>query len=51
MSWDYFDSMSEDNLPTKFRMPKIDWYSGIGCLAIYIKLYNTIMRAHGLDKS
>ena len=39
------------NLPTKFRMPEIERYTGIGCPCIYLSLYNTIMRAHGLDEA
>ena len=39
------------NLPTKFRMPEIERYIGIGCPCIYLSLYNTIMRAHGLDEA
>ena len=39
------------NLPTKFRMPEIERYTGIGCPCIYLSLYNTIMKAHGLDEA
>ena len=38
-----------DSLPAKFRMPEIERYMGIGCPRIHLRLYSTIMRAHGLD--
>ena len=31
-------------------MSKIDRYMGIGCPRIHLRLYSTIMRAHGLDE-
>ncbi|RVX08373.1 hypothetical protein CK203_014115 [Vitis vinifera] len=34
----------------RFRMSKIDRYMGIGCPRIHLRLYSTIMRAHGLDE-
>ncbi|RVW20700.1 hypothetical protein CK203_115914 [Vitis vinifera] len=37
------------SLPAKFRMPEIERYTGIGCPRIHLRLYNTVMRAHGLD--
>ncbi|XP_034707011.1 uncharacterized protein LOC117930461 [Vitis riparia] len=30
-------------------MPEIERYTGIGCPRIHLRLYSTIMRAHGLD--
>ncbi|KAL6313270.1 hypothetical protein AAG906_016108 [Vitis piasezkii] len=33
------------------RMPKIKRYTGIGCPRIHLRLYSTIMRAHGLDET
>ena len=39
------------NLPAKFRMPKIERYTGIGCPRIHLRLYSTVMRAHGLDEA
>ncbi|RVW12671.1 hypothetical protein CK203_116473 [Vitis vinifera] len=30
-------------------MPDIERYSGIGCPKIHLRLYNTLMRAHGMD--
>ncbi|RVW63960.1 hypothetical protein CK203_056779 [Vitis vinifera] len=38
------------SLPAKFRMPDIERYTGIGCPCIHIRLYSTVMRAHGLDE-
>ena len=29
-------------------MPKIERYTGIGCPRIHLRLYNTVIRAHGL---
>ncbi|RVW35588.1 hypothetical protein CK203_073790 [Vitis vinifera] len=37
------------SLPAKFRMPDIERYSGIGCPKIHLRLYSTVMRAHGID--
>ena len=39
------------SLPAKFRMPKIERYTRIGCPCIHLRLYNTVMRAHGLDEA
>ncbi|KAL6345147.1 hypothetical protein AAG906_013631 [Vitis piasezkii] len=36
------------SLPAKFRMPDIKRY-GIGCPKIHLRLYSTVMRAHGID--
>ena len=35
----------------KFRMPEIERYKSIGCPHIHLRLYSTIMRAHGLDEA
>ena len=51
MVWDDFDELPVANLPTKFRMPEIKQYSGIGCPHIHLRLYSTMMRAHGLDEA
>ena len=47
--WDDRDDIPEASLPAKFRMPDIERYSGIGCPKIHLRLYNTVMRAHGID--
>ena len=39
------------SLPSKFRMPEIKRYMVIGCPRIHLRLYSTIMRAHGLDEA
>ena len=39
------------SLPAKFRMPEIERYAGIGCPRIHLRLYSTVMRAHGLDEA
>ena len=39
------------SLPAKFRMLEIERYTGIGCPHIHLRLYSTIMRAHGLDET
>ena len=46
LTWDGIPTAS---LPTKFYMPDIEHYSGIGCPKIHLRLYNTIMRAHIID--
>ncbi|KAL6350772.1 hypothetical protein AAG906_031358 [Vitis piasezkii] len=40
-----------DRLKQRLRMPKIERYTGIGCPHIHLRLYSTIMRAHGLDEA
>ncbi|KAL6325799.1 hypothetical protein AAG906_026628 [Vitis piasezkii] len=35
----------------QFRMPDIERYMVVGCLYTYLRLYSTVMRAHGLDRS
>ncbi|RVW92347.1 hypothetical protein CK203_032444 [Vitis vinifera] len=35
--------------PAKFCMSDIERYSGIGCPKIHLRLYNKVMRAHGID--
>ncbi|RVW73224.1 hypothetical protein CK203_059179 [Vitis vinifera] len=37
------------SFPAKFSMPDIERYSGIGCPKIHLRLYSTVMRAHGID--
>ena len=49
--WDDFEDMSVASLPVKFKMSDIERYTGIGCPRIHLKLYSTVMRAHGLDES
>ena len=49
--WDDLEGMSVASLPAKFRMSDIERYTGIGCPRIYLRLYSTVMRAHGLDES
>lgn len=51
ITWDDFSKAPMANLPTKFRMPKIERYTGLGYPHIHLRIYNTIMRAHGLDKA
>ena len=48
--WDDLEGMSVASLLAKFRMPDIERYTGIGCLRIHLRLYSTVMRAHGLDE-
>ncbi|KAL6340052.1 hypothetical protein AAG906_038887 [Vitis piasezkii] len=38
-------------LPVDFRMPEIERYTSVGCPRIHLRLYNTIMRALGLDEA
>ena len=49
LTWDDRDGIPAASLPTKFRMPDIERYSGIGCPKIHLRLYSTVMRAHGID--
>ncbi|RVW27330.1 hypothetical protein CK203_110326 [Vitis vinifera] len=48
--WDDFGGMPVASLPAKFRMPDIERYTGIGCPHLHLRLYSTVMRAHGLDE-
>ena len=48
---DDFDGTITASLPAKFRMPEMERYSGVGCPRIHLKVYSTLMRAHGLDES
>ena len=51
INWDDFDGTPVASLPTQFKMPKIKRYTGIGCLKIHLRLYSSVMRAHGLDEA
>ncbi|RVW92796.1 hypothetical protein CK203_042612 [Vitis vinifera] len=51
ISWDDFDGAPVANLPAQFRMPDIERYMGIGCPKIHLRLYSSVMRAHGLDEA
>ncbi|WKA00324.1 hypothetical protein VitviT2T_018690 [Vitis vinifera] len=48
--WDDLEGMPVASLPAKFRMPDIERYTGIGCPRIHLRLYSTVVRAHGLDE-
>ena len=49
LTWDDRDGILVASLPTKFRMPYIERYNGIGHPKIHLKLYSIIMRANGID--
>ena len=49
--WDDTDGAPVARLPADFRMPDIERYTGIGCPRIHLRLYITVMRAHGLDEA
>ena len=51
ISWDDFDGSPVASLPTQFRMLEIKRYTGIGCPKIHLRLYSSVMRAHGLDEA
>ena len=51
VTWEDFDGAPVASLPAKFRLPEIERYTGIGCHRIHLRLYSTIMRAHGLDNA
>ena len=49
--WDDLEGMLVASLSAQFRMLDIERYTGIGCPRIHLRLYSTVMRAHGLDES
>ena len=49
-AWDDLEGMPVASLPAKFKMLDIERYTGIGCPRIHLRLYSTMMRAHGLDE-
>ena len=51
ITWEDFDRTLVASLPAKFRMPEIERYTCIGCPRIHLRLYSTVMRAHGLDEA
>ena len=51
ISWNDIDNMPMDTLLVSFRMPEIERYTGVRCPHIHLRLYNTVMRALGLDKA
>ena len=51
VTWEDFDGAPVASLSAKFRMPEIERYMGISCPRIHLRLYSTIMRAHGLNEA
>ena len=51
ISWDDFDGALVASLSAQFNMQEIERYTGIGCPKIHLRLYNSVMRAHGLDEA
>ena len=51
ITWDDFDGALVSSLSAEFRMPDVERYTNIGCPKIHLRLYNTIMRAYGLDET
>ena len=51
ITWEDFDGALVASSPAKFRMLEIERYTGISCPRIHLRLYNTVMRAHGLDEA
>ncbi|XP_034688183.1 uncharacterized protein LOC117916338 [Vitis riparia] len=49
LTWDDKDGIPAASLPAKFRMPDIERYSRIGCPKIHLRLFSTVMGAHGID--
>ena len=49
LTWDDRDGILVASLPAKFRMLDIEFYNGIGYPKIHLRLYNTFMRAHGIN--
>ena len=44
--WDDKDGILVASSLTKFYMPDIKGYSGVGCSKIHLRLYSIVMRAH-----
>ncbi|RVW18452.1 hypothetical protein CK203_105226 [Vitis vinifera] len=51
ISWDDFDGAPVASLPAQFRIQEIERYTSIGCPKIHLRLYSSVMRAHGLDEA
>ena len=51
INWNGFDEAPVTSLPTQFRMSEIERFTGICCPKIHLRLYNTMIRAHGLDET
>nr|CAN66547.1 hypothetical protein VITISV_036484 [Vitis vinifera] len=51
VTWEDFDGTPVASLLAKFRMLEIERYTGIGCPRIHLRLYSTVMRAHGLNEA
>ena len=51
VTWDDSDGIPVASLPAEFRMSEIDKLTSINCHQIHLRLYSTIMRAYGLDKT
>ena len=49
--WDDLEGILVASLLAKFRMLDNERCKGVGCPHIHLQLYNTMMRAHGLDES
>ena len=49
MTWDDRDGMLAASLPARSHRSDIEHYNGIGCPKIHLRLYNTVMRTHGID--
>ena len=51
ISWDDFNGEPVASLPAHFRMLEIERNTGMGFPKIHLRLYNSVMRAHRLDKA
>ena len=51
INWNDFDEAPVTSLPTQFRMSEIERFTGICCPKIHLRLYSTMIRAHGLDET
>ena len=51
INWDDFDGASVASLPAQFRILETEKCMGIGCPKIHLRLYSSVMRAHGLDEA
>ena len=51
ITWEDFDGALVASLPAKFKMLESERYTSISCPRIHLRLYSTVMRAHGLDEA
>ncbi|RVW26154.1 hypothetical protein CK203_110534 [Vitis vinifera] len=50
ITWEDFDGAPMTSLLAKFRMPKIEMYTGIDCTSIHLRLYSFICVEEGIAR-